>query len=967
MVLPSRSQLIRDSALTKTDLLEIATCRGEPQRLGFAYQLGFVRLFQRFPVQQPLEICEELQSFIALQTGIDAGQLSDYASWQQTVSRHQIRIREYLGLRTFDSDQARGLEQFLYEESCRLEQTAALLGRAREYLKQESTLFPAESVLTRIIGEQRRKAREAIAIKVAEELPRHVSQALDKLLEVAASETVSGLRWIKKNPAKPSTAAMRLLAEKLEVIEATGVLGIDLEWLNSNYQRALFHYVRKCSAHRLRELARPRRRAALVCFLRQSYRDAVDQAVDMFDKLLTRTVAHAEREMDQHLREQRRTIRSALLSLRSVGKLILDDTITDAALRQRVFQTVSRQELSAQMEQLSDWVTGSKSDVFHGVIKRFSYLRQFSPVLLRTLEFFPDSEDAKLSCWPAVQLLRDLNDKQKRKLPKDVPIDFVPKRLLPLVVNGGSPDRRAWECAVLLKLREELRSGNLAVRHSKRFGQLKDYFISDQQWGESRDLFFLRSGLPADPNQVPSYLKARLNKAYDLFLRTAPQNKYATAKDDRWRLSVDPSERLAPDAEAQLHRLKGWLARQMPTIRLPDLLIEVDNELRFTNHFLAPDQRSDRKADDVCLQLATVLAHGCNIGLHTMAQLTPGISYKQLKRVSDWQLTEEAQRQALAEMVRAISRLDATLHWGEGRTSASDGQRFAMPHKVLQQTFSTRFSDYALEFYSFIADNYAPFYSTPIECTDRDAAFVLDGLLYNESDLELEEHYTDTHGYTEINFAAFAMLGRRFCPRIRSVRHQRLYRIDRDRDYGILTDLVARADHTIDIEVIQGQWERMGQFYSSLATGHTTASVALQRLVACPAKNLFYRANRDLGRVFKTEFLLSYLSEPQLRSRIRRGLLKVEQLHALARDVYYGRRGRINARELHEQMNSCSCLTLILACIIYWQAKQITRTMLSGDLAQEGIDATLIQHISPIEWDNVILYGQYVLDRALVR
>ena len=72
---------------------------------------------------------------------------------------------------------------------------------------------------------------------------------------------------------------------------------------------------------------------------------------------------------------------------------------------------------------------------------------------------------------------------------------------------------------------------------------------------------------------------------------------------------------------------------------------------------------------------------------------------------------------------------------------------------------------------------------------------MLDGLLYNESDLELEEHYTDTHGYTEINFAAFAMLGRRFCPRIRSVQHQRLYRIDRDRDYGILTDLVARADH----------------------------------------------------------------------------------------------------------------------------------------------------------------------------
>ena len=42
----------------------------------------------------------------------------------------------------------------------------------------------------------------------------------------------------------------------------------------------LFHYVRKCSADRLREAAPLRRRAALVCFLRQSYRDAVDQAAD---------------------------------------------------------------------------------------------------------------------------------------------------------------------------------------------------------------------------------------------------------------------------------------------------------------------------------------------------------------------------------------------------------------------------------------------------------------------------------------------------------------------------------------------------------------------------------------------------------------------------------------------------------------------------------------------------------------
>ena len=100
----------------------------------------------------------------------------------------------------------------------------------------------------------------------------------------------------------------------------------------------------------------------------------------------------------------------------------------------------------------------------------------------------------------------------------------------------------------------------------------------------------------------------------------------------------------------------------------------------------------------------------------------------------------------------------------------------------------------------------------------------------------------------------------------------------------------------------------------------TAAACSNVRLVGFSAKNRFYRANRDLGRIFKTEFILQYLSEPELLRRIRRGLLKVEQLHALARDVFYGRRGRINARELWEQMNTCSCLNLILACIVYWQA-----------------------------------------------
>ena len=66
---------------------------------------------------------------------------------------------------------------------------------------------------------------------------------------------------------------------------------------------------------------------------------------------------------------------------------------------------------------------------------------------------------------------------------------------------------------------------------------------------------------------------------------------------------------------------------------------------------------------------------------------------------------------------------------------------------------------------------------------------------YHESDLDLEEHYTDTHGYTEINFAAFVMVGMRFCPRIRSLHRRRIYCADPDRDHGVLEHAQQIAGH----------------------------------------------------------------------------------------------------------------------------------------------------------------------------
>lgn len=103
-----------------------------------------------------------------------------------------------------------------------------------------------------------------------------------------------------------------------------------------------------------------------------------------------------------------------------------------------------------------------------------------------------------------------------------------------------------------------------------------------------------------------------------------------------------------------------------------------------------------------------------------------------------------------------------------------------------------------------------------------------------------------------------------------------------------------------------------------------------------------------------------------MRRRVRRGLLKGGQFHSSAKDVFYAKR-RISARDLQGQMTSCSCLTLILDCIIYWQAKEIERVVTTCDPKENGVDLSMLEHISPIEWENVLLYGEYVINRRLIQ
>lgn len=968
-----RRVLLRLAQISEADRAELRGLRLDHTRLGFAYQLAFIRLTGRLPRQKPLEIAEDLLVYVAQQLGFgdDASSLmTRYASRQPTISEHTERAKIYLGVRPFEAKDREALSVFVRKEAEHLEQVAGLVAASEEYLRRHKVLLPATSTIRRVVGEERATVRRRIFDRVSGLLSDQIRAALDKLLVVQTSQPgargASALQTLKEPPGPASPRSLLREIEKLDAIATTGALEVDLSWLRSALKKALAHRVRHSTAHRLRHLEPSHRYAAMLCFLQETHGDTVDQIVDLHAKVMTQTYRRAKNRLDKEYHQHRRSLVSKLSSLKTIGELVLNPGIPDEALRAEVLARVPRDRLEAQVDETTRWLS-DKSDVFPRVADRFKYFRKYSPHLLEHLHLEPEPATPSpetSALMDSVDMLRNLNAQRKRAVPEDAPTAFIPKGNRPFVETDGGINRAAYECAVLTALRDEIRRGNVAVQGSKRFGRVDDLFMPSSRWEEERERFFARADLPAAAAEGAEFVRSSLERAYDRFLSDLPGNAYVQLDEEKgWRFGTNPAEAVTSEHQTRLDQLTGYLERRIQKIRLPDLLIQVDNEVQFTRHLLR-DPRG-RSREQVCQAIATVMAYGCNLGPETMARLTPGVTYSQIKRIADWHLHEDVLRPALADIVNAISGLTTASAWGEARTASSDGQRFLFPRRAAKRTYSHRMGDYALEFYSFIADNYAPFYSVPIECSERDAAYVLDGLLYHEADLEIDTHYVDTHGYTEANFTGFAMLGKKFAPRIRGLHRQRIYHADPKRDYGPLQAMLRSNDRKLHLRWIEEQWDRMGHFFCSMATGYTTASVAMKRIVAFGPKNHLYGAIRELGRAFKTLFILEYLGQPDLRRRVRRGLLKSEELHALARSVFYGKLGKADWRDFRRQMSTASCLLIILASIVYWQIREIERVL--GKIEPgEDVPVDLLAHISPISWENIVLYGEYKLRPELV-
>ena len=257
-----------------------------------------------------------------------------------------------------------------------------------------------------------------------------------------------------------------------------------------------------------------------------------------------------------------------------------------------------------------------------------------------------------------------------------------------------------------------------------------------------------------------------------------------------------------------------------------------------------------------------------------------------------------------------------------------------------------------------LAPPYVALFSDFIACGVWEAVYILDGLLKNQSALQPDTLYADTHGQAKPVFGLAALLGIQLLPRMCTWNDVTFYRVDRHTAYKHIDTLFTQV---VDWDVIEWYWQDMMQVVLSIQAGQVLPSLLLQKLGVYSRKNSLYQAFSELGRVERTLFLLDYMSNAVIRQQIRAETTKVESYHHFTDWMAFG--GPVlRSGDPVEQEKRIKYRDLVANAMMLHNVVDMTNGLRA--LQQEGVSITpkVVSHLSPYLTEHIKRFGQYVLD-----
>lgn len=957
--LPSKPQeLVRHYTLSREDMALIIPRRQGRNRLSFALALCLLRYPGRaLRPREPLP--RELVAFVAEQTDDAPEDFDGYAGRDETRREHLAFLTAALGLRAFSREtHFQSLVDWLAPVAFENPDSVFLIGALLNEFGRRAILNPGLSEIERVAAAAQTRALRQAFKSVCRHLDQARRQALDAWLEVDPRLDQTRFSWARQSPGAPSAAAMLELLERLKAIEELKLPGAILDAIPLSRRRSLTREGLRVSISHLRDYTPERRWATIAVCLLETSRALADEAVAAHDRLMSKMLNRSRQKQAALLKSQAARVRETLRFFSRLGQFL-------APARQEGKDGWKAMDAAAPWEttlqafaQAGELAESRTFDPLAHVEASHSQTRRWAPQFLAQLDF--QAERGSADVLEAVNILRRMNRSGGRKLPPSAPVSFVSKAWSAHVVKpGGALDKPCYELCVLDELRKRLRSGDIWVPGSREHLELDSYLLAPAAFAELLAAGELPVAVETDFNAYIAQRRGVLAQEMERVESLARQGKLEGVLIEGDKLSIKPW-RGVPAPESALS-LADLAYGNIPRPKITDLLVEVDAWTGFCEEFA--NLRTGLPAQNKRALLAVILADGINLGLDRMSESCPEVTLEQLRWMADWHVRPECYDKALARIVNAHSRTKLAQAWGDGAASSSDGQRFAAGGRGqgLGQINARHGKKPGVVVYTHFSNQKASYKAALISAAVSEAPHVLDGLLYHLSDLQIEEHYTDTGGFTEHVFAMCHLLGFRFAPRLRGLGDLRLYGFEGkkrlEEEFPRLAPLF--ADKPLEVEKIRGHWSEILRAAASVRLGVAPASAVMRKLASRPRRDGLGAALRELGKLERTLFTLQWMRDPALRGRVHAGLSDGEARNALARAVFFNKLGEVRDRSLECQQRRASGLNLLVAAIILWNTRQLEgaleKLQAQGHPAAQGD----LQHLSPLRWDHIALTGDY--------
>ena len=894
-----------------------------------------------------------------------------------TQVRYKRIIREHFGFLSPNENLRKILKAEASHLISKLSNPKALFYALVEISVSNRYEIPTYTFLVRIITEAMNSHKRHIFDQLKSLSHHQELRALDLFLEDdevhAGRYSLSRFKKLSHSlkPAKIKdtvntfTTVRNIHAGLIEIIEK---IGLDL-----NVAKHYALWVEKSDMHQILRKAKYKQQFDLICFVTHQTYIRTDQLCDILVQSVqsAKTSALREHQNAYFLQRQSRSkvsgemaglLKNSLIpKVYSIKKTLSSDINADQKLQiiQKEIDAMiaDEQENKAFLEEHDEL---SDNTGYHTILEeRSRKLQNRVSDIIKALEF--DEKESDKSLLKAIAFFKITGGNITAKIPMEFLSEEEKESLNSN--NTEEPFRISlYKMFLFITISDAIKSGTLNLKHSYRYRAFNNYLIDSTEYANTKEIQLERHKLMAikDFDAVLEELRGSLSSTYRKTSTniTKGRNEYFHLKADGSFIVTTPKLKKSDEIEG----LHAYLPKEK-FIPLIEVLRLIDRHALFSAKFHHHSHTKSYKAPKHNALYASIIGYGCNISIAKMAKISKGITMGDIDHIRTWYLSNDMLQEAndaIIELTETLGIPKLFRNNQERNHTASDGQKFNTSVESLNSGHSFKYFGLGrgVSRYTFSDESGRLFYTTVINANEREAAYVIDGLMHQEV-VQSDIHSTDTFGYSEVVFALTHLLKLVFAPRIKNFKEQQHYAFEPRKlykEYGYVLLPVKQ----INTAVIEEQWDQILRMVITIKERRTTVTQLLKRLTSYSRKHKLYQALREFGRIIKTRFLLNYIDDVVFRQQIEKQLNKVESANKFSKAVFFGNSGEYFYATKEEQDIASNALRLIQNSIICWNYLYVSN-LLAKEKDEETRDKIIntLKNGSIVHWQHINFYGEY--------